>query len=125
MEEKFYFCKTCGNLFFATLPSGIIPHCCGKTMTLLDPNKSEGSVEHHQPEVEIIGNNIVKVSVGKQPHPMTTDHAIKFISVRTDNSIIIRYLDISEKPEVVIQCDGIPRTVYAYCNIHGLWSKDL
>lgn len=125
MEERFYYCGTCGNLLFATIASGIIPHCCGEEMTLLKSNEEEGNGEKHLPVVEKVDCNILRVRIGSQLHPMSKEHCIKFICVETDLGVIIRYLSCDEKPDVTLKCNGKPLTVYAYCNIHGLWRKDL
>lgn len=125
MEERFYLCNTCGNVLFTAVASGIVPHCCGKQMLELKPNVQEGSEEHHLPTVEYLGDWGIQVKVGKEPHPMTCEHSIKFVCVKTTLGYIIRYLNCDESPSVTIHCDGTPVAVYAYCNIHGLWRIDL
>lgn len=125
MEERFYFCETCGNLLFATIASGITPYCCGQEMTLLHANLMEGKGEKHLPVVEHIDCCTLHIRIGSELHPMSKEHGIRFICVKTDKCAIIRYLREDETPDVIIKCDGIPMTVYAYCNIHGLWRKDL
>lgn len=125
MEERFYYCDTCGNLLFATIASGIAPHCCGNEMKLLKANNEEGNGEKHLPVVEMKDAHSMIVKIGIQPHPMTIDHGIRFVCVETTLGVIIRYLDTNERPEILIRCDGVPRTVYAYCNIHGLWRVDM
>lgn len=125
MEERFYYCGTCGNLLFATIASGITPYCCGDEMTLLKANEEEGNGEKHLPVVRCIGDRTVKVTVGMQLHPMSQEHGIRFVCVETNQGVIIRYLSPGEKPEVVIRCNGKPKAVYAYCNKHGLWRKDI
>lgn len=125
MEERFYQCGTCSNLMFAAIASGITPHCCGKEMTLLHPNLIEGKGESHLPVVEDMGNGMLHIKVGEKPHPMTPEHSIRLICVETSQGFIIRYLDSAEPPEVTIRCNGSPKAVLAYCNLHGLWRKDL
>lgn len=125
MEERFYLCSTCGNVLFTAIASGITPHCCGKEMTLLNPNKDEGMGEKHIPVVECVDCCTIRVKIGSMPHPMTQEHNIRFICVKTNLGYIIRYLNCDESPDVTIRCNGTPQTVYAYCNKHGLWCKDL
>lgn len=122
MEERFFYCETCGNLFFTAIASGVIPYCCGDEMTLLTSNTSEGSGEKHLPVVEYLDKQKVRISVGSMPHPMTTEHNIRFICLVTTKEVIIHYLMLSEKPEVTLCFDGSPICAYAYCNIHGLWA---
>ena len=125
MAAKFYHCNVCGNVMAAVVPSGVVPFCCDSEMEALTPNSMEASNEHHIPEVTLMDHNVIRVKVGKNFHPATTDHHICFIVVETEQGATIRYLDASELPEVTIQCDGYPRVVYAYCNKHGLWKKVL
>lgn len=125
MEERFYHCDTCDNLLFATIASGVAPYCCGEEMTLLQPNDTDGNGEKHLPVAELIDGHSLRVQVGSQLHPMTAEHSIRFICVVTDTCVIIRYLSTNDAPDVVINCCGTPLAVYAYCNIHGLWRKDL
>lgn len=121
MEERFFYCGTCGNLLFATIASGVTPYCCGEEMTLLHANEVEGNAEKHLPVVECVCKNTLKITVGSQLHPMTAEHGIRFVAVETDLGVVIRYLNYDDKPEVKLCYCGTPKAVYAYCNKHGLW----
>lgn len=122
MEERFYYCGTCGNLLFAAIASGITPYCCGDEMTLLKANDNEGYGEKHLPVVtKSSDGHTLTIQIGAQPHPMSLEHSIKFVCVETNLGIIIRYLNEGDTPEVSIRCDGTPHQVFAYCNVHGLW----
>lgn len=125
MEERFYYCGTCGNLLFAAIASGVTPHCCGEEMTLLKANQEEGNGEKHLPVVERLDGCTLKVTIGSKLHPMTQEHGIRFVCVETSKGVIIRYLENGDEPCAIIRCQGKPLAVYAYCNIHGLWRKDL
>lgn len=123
MAAKFYHCDVCGNVMAAVIPSGVVPFCCDTQMTELTNQHVDGTAEHHVPEVKFLEHNRLMIKVGKDLHPSTSAHHICFIVVETDCGACIRYLDEDELPEVVIQCDGKPRNVYAYCNLHGLWRR--
>lgn len=125
MEEKFYFCNTCGNLLFTAIASGVIPFCCGDEMTLLKPNTQDGAKEKHVPQVTHIAPGKLRVSVGSEPHPMTPDHNIRFICLETTEGILIRYFEPGTPCEAEICYNGRPLSVYAYCNIHGLWQATI
>lgn len=125
MEERFYFCESCGNLLITALSSGIIPYCCNERMTLLEPNTSDGNGEKHLPVVRLLSDHTMRVTVGEQPHPMTATHNIRFICVITSTGGVVRYLNEGDAPEACIRYDGKPKSVYAYCNQHGLWRVDL
>lgn len=125
MEERFYFCDSCGNLMIAAIASGIIPYCCGKEMTLLTANTTDGNMDKHVPVVTFCANHCMRISIGAQHHPMTREHNIRFIYLETDIGGIIHYLQEDDSPEVLIRYDGKPTRIFAYCNIHGLWGTDL
>lgn len=125
MEERFYFCESCGNLMFAAIASGVIPYCCGEEMKLLNPNTMDGNKEKHLPVIECTSDHTLCVKVGSEPHPMTHEHNIRFIYVETNVEGIVRYLNEDDLPEVCVRFTGKPIAVYAYCNIHGLWRADI
>lgn len=125
MEERFYFCESCGNFMIAAIASGVIPHCCGDEMTLLRPNTTDGNKEKHVPVAEYTSQHSLRIKVGSELHPMTEEHNIRFICLETTVGGIIRYLEVNEAPEVCIRFNGKPVAVYAYCNKHGLWKADI
>lgn len=125
MEERFYFCESCGNFMIAAIASGVIPYCCGSEMTLLKPNTTDGNKEKHVPVVTYTSNHSLKVCIGSEPHPMTKEHNIRFVCLETSVGGIIRYLKEDDPPEVCIRFNGKPIAVYAYCNLHGLWRADV
>lgn len=125
MEERFYYCKSCGNLAFMAVASGVNPKCCGSDMQKLKANTSDGSMEKHVPEVDVVDKHNIKVRVGSAPHPMQDDHYIRFVCLETSMGGIIRYLEPGCEPEVCFCFKGKPKAVYAYCNIHGLWKKEM
>lgn len=125
MEERFYFCNSCGNLLIAAIASGVIPYCCGEEMEMLTANTSDGNLEKHLPVVTFKSEHALNVNVGSEPHPMTPQHNIRFICLETSTEVIVRYLQDNDPPEACIRFSGKPIAVYAYCNIHGLWRVDV
>lgn len=109
----------------AAIASGVIPYCCGEEMTLLEPNTTDGNREKHVPVVTFVNSHTVKVTIGSEPHPMTHQHNIRFVCLETSVGGIVRYLAEDDEPEVCIRFNGRPIAVYAYCNIHGLWRKEI
>ena len=98
--------------------------CCGEKMEELIPNTVDASNEKHVPKVTFMDGCTMKVEVGSVPHPMTPEHHIVFIYVETEHGGI--RVDLKNKPEAIV-CVGSARViaVYEYCNIHGLWMKEL
>lgn len=125
MEERFYFCETCGNLLITAIASGVLPYCCGKEMSLLKANVTDGDTEKHVPVFELKSDHKMRIKVGTEPHPMTGKHGIRFVCLKTTTEFIVRYLKEEEPPEACIRFTGKPIAVYAYCNIHGLWRANV
>ncbi len=122
MEQKFFACKHCGKIVAVIKDSGASMICCGQEMTELKAGTTDAAVEKHVP-VYTAENGIVKVRVGEIEHPMLPEHYIEWISLQTKQGSQIKHLKAGEKPEAVFAlCDGDEAvTVYAYCNLHGLW----
>lgn len=126
MATKFYICRTCGNVVFKCVDSGVDVVCCGSQMQELIPSTEETMKEKHLPVVVCKWNGKIKVKVGSQPHPMTPGHHISFIYLETENGGQVRYLTPDDAPEAVFEvCGDKPVAVYEYCNVHGLWKTTL
>lgn len=106
--------------------SGVIPVCCGSTMTELVPQSMDGPKEKHVPVVDI-KDNVITVQVGELLHPMEDSHFIKWIILETDKNKYLKTLRPGDDPKAKFcMCvDEKPKAVYEYCNIHSLWVKDL
>lgn len=74
-----------------------------------------------------VEGSLVKVDVGSVTHPMTAEHFIQWVVVETERDALIHWFHPEEAPEVVFAlAEGqTAKAVYAYCNLHGLWKKDL
>ena len=122
---KFYICEKCGNLVGMIHASGVPMVCCGQKMTELAAGTVEASREKHIPEVEL-SEGRVKVSVGSVEHPMAEEHSILWIYLETDKGGQRKHLKVGEPPVAVFALDDEkPVAVYAYCNLHGLWKKEI
>ena len=55
---------------------GVDIECCGDTMHPLKANTEEASVEKHLPVVTRIDESRIRVDVGSEPHPMSSEHHI-------------------------------------------------
>ena len=95
-DAKFYRCKHCGNLVAVIEDGGPVPVCCGEPMQLL--------------------------VAGEVAHPMTDAHYIQWVAVANGDKLIVKYLHPGDAPEVGFCAHAVEgATVYAYCNLHGLW----
>lgn len=122
---KIYRCPICGNIVVKLNDSGVTPVCCGKQMQLLVANTTDGAMEKHVPQV-IVDGNIVKVQIGEVIHPMLDNHYIEWILLETEKGFQIKYLKPNQEPkgEFVLYEDHL-LAVYEYCNLHGLWVKEI
>lgn len=122
MITLFYLCPICGNLITKIENGGPIPHCCGQEMTQLHPGTVEASAEKHIPVIEKINDDSFLVKVGSTPHPMTQEHHINWIWIKTSCGARLHYLSPDDKADVKFHGRiSDVEAVYAYCNIHGLW----
>ena len=122
---KFYKCNTCGNIIYKLVDKNIPVFCCGKPMAELNANSVDAAVEKHVPEFSFDGDKL-DVVVGGVLHPATVEHHIDFILVETKDGILVKHLDPVEEPRATfyVKKEDV-KTVYAYCNLHGLWKKDI
>ncbi len=122
MEVKFFICETCGNLIAMIRPSGVPVMCCGKKMKELIPGTIDASLEKHVPVLEK-KDHCACVKVGSVAHPMTKEHLIEWVAVKTEKGCRIERLLPEDAPEVripLLEGEKV-EAVYAYCNLHGLW----
>ena len=124
-KNKFYICEKCGNIVEMVNASGVTPHCCGQKMSVLEAGVVEASREKHIPEVEVLDGR-VNVVVGSVLHPMAEEHSILWIYLETDKGGPRKELKPGDAPPVsFLLADEKPVAVYAYCNLHGLWKKEI
>ena len=123
---KFYICETCKNIITKIVDSKVPVVCCGKPMKELVPGAVDGALEKHVPAVTVDGNT-VKVQIGEVIHPMLPEHYIQFIALETKNGVQIKNLKAGDEPKAeLILADGDEAVaVYEYCNLHGLWVKEI
>ncbi|MCR4625378.1 MAG: desulfoferrodoxin Dfx [Lachnospiraceae bacterium] len=126
MMLKFYLCETCKNVITKLYDSKVPVFCCGKPMKELVPGAVDGALEKHVPAVTVDGK-VVKVQIGEVIHPMLAEHYIQFIALETKTGVQIKYLKAGDEPKAeFVLADGDEAVaVYEYCNLHGLWVKEL
>ena len=125
MTNKFYICRHCGNLIGMVNDAGVPMSCCGEKMEMLVPNSVDASNEKHVPVVSIEGD-VVHVKVGEVAHPMVEEHFIQWVYLHTERGGQRKSLKPGEAPEVSFTLNGDKAiAVYEYCNLHGLWVKEI
>ena len=66
---------------------------------------------------------LLHVQVGSTPHPMLENHYIEWIAMECEGRLPFKYLKPGDKPEADFHLVE-HGTVYAYCNLHGLWKTE-
>lgn len=126
MAVKFYICDHCKNIITKVQDSGVPVFCCGQKMTELVPGTTDASVEKHVPVITVDGNK-VNVFIGGAEHPMVEAHFIQFIALETKQGVQIKHLKADQAPSadfVLAEGDEVV-AAYEYCNLHGLWKKEI
>lgn len=125
-QPIFYYCAHCGNMVNMLRDTGVPMKCCGENMIELVANTTDASQEKHVPVVTVSGDTVT-VQVGSAPHPMTEEHKIVWIYLQTELGEQLVCTDTKEKAEATFKLTDGDKAVAAfeYCNLHGLWKKDL
>ncbi len=114
-KGKLYVCPVCGNVIQATGEAVI--SCCGITLPPLEPEETD---QDHQIHVEIVEDEYY-VSIC---HPMTKNHFISFLSATSDMGTQLVKLYPEGSAEARFKINRV-KTLYAYCNRHGLFRLKL
>ena len=124
--KKFYRCDHCGIIVGVVEEGGGTLICCGEPMRALEANTTDAAQEKHVPVVEVNGS-LVTVTVGSVAHPMLEEHHIAWIALETDQGMQRKVLAHTGEPKAVFALtEGEkPVAAYEYCNLHGLWKKEL
>ena len=123
---KFYMSENYSNIITKLTSDGAPILVDGKEMSLVQPGAVDAAVEKHVPAVKVEGN-VVSVNVGEVNHPMTAEHYIPWVALETSHGAQVRWLQPTDAPAVsfVLAEGEEAKVVYAYCNLHGLWQKEL
>jgi superoxide reductase len=74
-----------------------------------------------------VKGDVITVKVGSVEHPMIKEHHIEWIAIETSSGNQRKELDPLGKPEArfaLLPGEKV-KTVYEYCNLHGLWKLDI
>lgn len=101
--------------------------CCGEKLVPVKANTVDAAREKHVPHVERVDDKLI-VQIGSEPHPMSEAHHIVWIEAVGGAWSLRKYLREDEKPcgEFKLCCSCKEKVkVRAYCNLHGLWEKEI
>lgn len=108
---KWYVCPLCGNVIHAC--GEMVASCCGLTLPPLEGEEPDGE---HEIRLEAVEDEYF-VTVD---HPMTKEHYISFLAAVSDQRLQIVKLYPEGNAEARFKT-GAVKTLYAYCNRHGLF----
>ena len=154
-EPEFYRCPVCGAVSVCCRPAGAPQgeaaepgRCCGRPMERLLPQDGSTEGDEHRLEYCIFGgfsHNTIRIEVDRGCHPMTQDHHIEWIYLRTYQGGQMKYLPRPGEAAVLFSmasedaysfCDREVcrmgwehclfqckrgHIAYAYCSQHGLY----
>ena len=90
--------------------------------TALEPNTTDAAQEKHVPVVALESDGrLIHVTVGSAEHPMQDDHYIEWVALEAGDRFEMHALKPGQSPTVFFPGGVKSGTVYAYCNLHGLW----
>ena len=122
---KFYACDHCNSLFAAVLDGDAAPACCGEDMRILEPNKVDAAAEKHVQSVAVERDgHVLLVTVGEEPHPLVEGQYIELVALETPERCEVHRLKPGQAPTTFFPGNAAHGTVFAYCNLHGLWKAE-
>ncbi len=117
-ELKLKKCLICGRVVEVTDDEPVM--CCGQEMVDVVPNSTDAAVEKHVPNYEKVEDEIF-VTVN---HVMEKDHYIEWLELVTDTEKI--KVELYPEQEASARFPYVSGSkIYAYCNKHGLWVKEV
>ena len=123
---RYFLCSHCGNIAELVRDGGVPMYCCSEKMRALDEDGMVGPAEKHLPRVTV-EDGVLRVSVAETAHPMSEEHYIGWVALTTDKGVQRKAFKPDDAPEATFALlDGEkPLEVYAFCNLHGLWRKEV
>lgn len=113
-------CKKCGKVIKVFGEEDCELECCDEKMTTLIPNSVDAAIEKHVPIYEIHDNKVlVKVN-----HVMEDEHFIEWVTMVSDKEECTKYFKPGDVAEMHFKYIS-GSILYAYCNKHGLWKKEV
>ena len=120
-KVNFYRCNVCNKIVEVIDDSAGSLVCCKEPAQQLIANTTNASFEKHVPVITKEDGKIV-VTIGAEQHPMSCEHYIEWVCIVFDNRVNRFIFKPNDKPQAIFCAkNALDVTVYAYCNLHGLW----
>lgn len=116
------FYKSADNHFLTAISADV---AAPEGYTALEANTTDAAQEKHVPVVAIENDGrLIHVTVGSTEHPMQEDHYIEWIALDAGDRFEMHMLKPGQSPAAFFPGGVKSGTVYAYCNLHGLWKAE-
>jgi superoxide reductase len=124
-ETEIYLCEICGKMVEVLHDGSGELVCCGQPMTLEKAKVDDSdAAEKHAPSAKRDGKR-VEVTIGAVEHPMEDKHYIEWIETTQGNRTKRVVLQPGDRPIAEFCVEDGPALVRTYCNLHGLWKKEI
>ncbi|NOR85137.1 desulfoferrodoxin [archaeon] len=123
-KSEIYKCEICGNIVEVLHVGDGTLVCCGQDMTNMEEKTTDESQEKHTPVIEKTDSKVL-VKIGEIPHPMEEAHYIEWIELETKTTTQKIFLNPNDEPKAEFNLKEDIISARTYCNIHGLWKKDM
>ncbi len=131
-NKEIYKCLVCGNITEVLHIGFGELVCCNKPMELQVAKDKEEGAEKHLPVIEDLPpkncavKDGFKIKIGEEEHPSLNEHYIEWIEINTeDGKSGKKLISPGDKPEVDFYTRKNVISIRCYCNIHGLWEKNV
>ncbi|MFQ9900593.1 MAG: desulfoferrodoxin family protein [Ruthenibacterium sp.] len=120
----FYRCAHCGNII-TKLTDAKVPVVLRRAHTGLKAGSVDAAVEKHVPAVQVQAST-VNVTVGKWSTPCWLNTGLNGLCWRQTAGFHTAALAPGRRRATFVLAPAeTGKTVYAYCNLHGLWEAKL
>lgn len=123
---ELYKCNVCGNIVEVFVEGAGELVCCGQPMEKIHSQKNDTDCNEKHVPYFTTSDNGEEIRIGSVLHPMEKDHYIQFVeTISKDKSYTqVKFFNPGEMPVLVVDNKDFVHEARAYCNLHGLWSKE-
>ncbi len=130
--KEIYKCNICGNIV-EVLHTGVGELvCCNQNMVVFESKSTDEGTEKHLPVIEELPSNMCqgkdgfRIKIGEVLHPQEEAHYIEWVEINTaDGKSGKKFLKSGDELVVDFYTRVDVVSVRVYCNIHGLWEKNV
>lgn len=120
-DDIMHFYKDNQNHFYVQLDD---EKTSEKEFHLIREEEHQGDASKHLPLITR-DKQYIQIKIGDIMHPMTPEHHISMVFLKTKQGGQYKVLSYQSSPivEFYLSDKDEPVEVYGYCNLHGLWKQ--